>query len=48
MSRAAKTVLANLGSDPNRGAIKQAIIQGELYSRVNVKQKRENNNGTNR
>jgi len=43
MSRSAKTVVANLWNNPNRGAIRKSIIQGELYNRVNVKQKRENN-----
>ena len=42
MSRAAKTQLAHLWNRPFRNAIKRAIIEGELHSRVVVKGKRDN------
>ena len=41
MSRAAKTVLAHNWHNPNLSMIRKSIIQGELYSRLVVKTKRD-------
>jgi hypothetical protein len=42
MSRAAKTVLANSWNRPNRGAIRRAVIQGELYGKAIIKSRKDN------
>ena len=41
MSRAVKTMLARNWDNRNIGQIRHAAIEGELYSRVVVKSKRE-------
>ena len=42
MSRAVKTMLARNWNNRNIGQIRRAAIEGELYSRVVVKTKKEN------
>lgn len=41
MSRATKTMLARNWANKNIGQIRRAAIEGELYSRVVVKSKRD-------
>ena len=41
MSRAVKTMLARNWDNKNIGQIRRAAIEGELYSRVVVKSKRD-------
>ena len=41
MSRATKTMLSRNWDNKNIGQIRRAVIEGELYSRVVVKTKRE-------
>jgi hypothetical protein len=46
MSRSAKTVLAHLWNKPNRGAVRRAIIQGELHGNAVVRNKRDKTSPT--
>ena len=44
MSRAVKTMLARNWANSNIGAIRRSAIEGELYSRVIIKSKKERDN----